>query len=129
MNDLLKEWVERLGLQDWRIKLKIDCKESDMILKDCAGCTEWTESSKTARIEIMSEEEYGDRITEWDPERILVHELLHLKFSLWDDSRFNDPDFMPDRHMHQLIDDMARALVCAKRGILKIDIKEDNANG
>lgn len=121
--ELLNEWVERLGLQEWRIKLKTDCKESEMVLPGNAGCNEWTEANKTAVIEIMSKEEYGDRIIEWDFERILVHELLHLKFSLLDDSRFTDGVTLSDRFVHQLIDDMARALVCAKRGISKIGLK------
>lgn len=124
--DLLQEWKERLGLQDWGIKLNIDCKHEDMKLEKCAGCNEWEESIKCARIDILSKEEYGDRILEWDFERILVHELLHLKFSLLDDSRWNTEDWMPDRFVHQLIDDMARALVCAKRGTLKVEIKESD---
>ena len=123
--ELLNEWQTRLGLQEWRIKLQTDCKESEMRKKGSSGCVEWTECNKTAAIEIMSKEEYGDRITEWNLEETLVHELLHLKFSLLDDNAWNDEAFMPDRYIHQLVDDMARALICAKRNILKINIKED----
>lgn len=122
--ELLQEWVERLGLQEWRIKLKTDCKEADMRQRGSAGCVEFTECRKTAVIEIMAEEEYGDRIVAYDLEETLVHELLHLKFSLLDDSAYADPSFMPDRFVHQLLDDMARALICAKRGITKIGLKE-----
>ena len=36
---LLAEWQERLGLQDWRIKLKPKCRPEDMELENVAGCT------------------------------------------------------------------------------------------
>ncbi|MDD4566139.1 MAG: hypothetical protein PHE79_11780 [Eubacteriales bacterium] len=124
MDDLLKEWVERLGLQEWRIKLIPDSLPCDMTLKNVAGETEWTETIKSARISILKESCYGEYIIPYDFERTLVHELLHLKFCLLGESG-ND---MQDRFIHQLIDDMARALVCAKRGILKIGIKEDDSN-
>ena len=108
---LLKEWQNRLGLQDWRIKLNDKCKPEDMLMEDVAGCTEWTESNKTARIDILDEKYYGKRIVPFDYEKTLVHELLHLKTSLVSD---NVPD-LQTRYMHQMIDDLARALVDAKR--------------
>lgn len=38
--------------------------------------------------------------------KTLVHELLHLKFSFW----CQNEDDVGDRVMHQMIDDLARAL-------------------
>ena len=113
--DLLKEWQTRLGLQDWRIKLNDNCKPEDMVMEDVAGCTEWTECNKTARIDILGEQFYGERITPFDYEKTLVHELLHLKTSLVSD---NVPDLQA-RYMHQMIDDLARAFVDAKRNGVK----------
>ena len=121
MNELLKEWQERLGLSDWRIVLT-----NSEDLDECDGFTEWTECNKTAKIAILSPEKYGDRIIDFDKERILVHELLHLKFTLLDDARFNGEETTQYRHLHQLIDDIARAMVCAKRGIGKIEAKTEN---
>jgi hypothetical protein len=124
--DLFNEWVERLGLQNWRIKLKVNQAE-DEIPSDhaVAGHVQFIEEIRCAVIYIVSEAEYpDDSVLNYDFERILVHELLHIKFALFDNTRWNDETNMPDRHLHQLIDDMARALVCAKRGTLKIDIKE-----
>ena len=54
--DLLIEWQNRLGLQDWRIKLVPNCKPEEMELEGCAGCTDWSESIKTARIEIIDQQ-------------------------------------------------------------------------
>lgn len=108
---LLAEWKERLGLTEWRIKLVDNCKMEDMTLEGCAGCTDWSESIKTARIEILDPKFYGERIVPFDYEKTLVHELLHLKFCLLGESG-ND---LQDRYVHQLIDDLARAFVDAKR--------------
>ena len=124
--DLLNEWVERLGLQNWRIKLKINQDEEQM-RENTAGNVDFIEEIRCAVIKIISESDYPeDSVLEYDFERILVHELLHIKFTLFDNTRWLDETNMPDRHLHQLIDDMARALVCAKRGTLKIDIKESD---
>lgn len=108
---LLAYWKDVLGLSDWAISLKTDCFSSDMLMQNCAGETEWTESIKSAVIRILNEKEYGDRIVPFDLEKTLVHELLHLKFCLLGESG-ND---LQDRYVHQLIDDMARAFIAAKR--------------
>lgn len=108
---LLSEWQERLGLQDWRIKLKPKCRPEDMEIENVAGCTAWSESVKTARIEIIDPEYYGERIVPFDFEKTLVHELLHLKLCLVSDG----VDAFQERYMHQIIDDLARALVAARR--------------
>lgn len=108
---LMKEWQNRLGLHDWRIKLADHCRPENMALQDVSGDVDWTESTKTARIEILDEQFYGDRIVPYDYEEILVHELMHLKLSLVADM-VND---LQARYMHQIIDDLARALVDAKR--------------
>lgn len=113
MQELLKEWKERLGLQDWYIELVDNCSLNDMVLKDCAGETEWQEVGKCAVIRIISKKDYGSRILPFDKEKTLVHELLHCKFCLLGESG-ND---LQDRIQHQLIDDIAKALVNAKRGV------------
>lgn len=109
--ELLQEWQNRLGLHDWRIKLVDNCKPEDMALEGVAGCTDWSESIKTARIEIIDPQYYGERIVPFDYEKTLVHELLHLKLALVSDMVSD----LQTRYMHQIIDDLARAFVDAKR--------------
>ena len=109
--ELLKEWQHRLGLDDWAMSLVTDLKADEMTISDTDGCASWTECNKSARIEILAESEYGERIRPYDFERILVHELLHLKTSLVS----SNVDDLQERYMHQLIDDLARAFVDAKR--------------
>ena len=110
-DELLAEWKKRLGLHEWRIKLCPKCEPGDMTLDGVAGCAQWSESIKTARIEILDPAYYGERIVTFDWEKTLVHELLHLKLCLVQDVE----DDLQSRYMHQIIDDLARAFVDAKR--------------
>ena len=116
-NALLTEWKRRLGLQDWRIKLYPKCTPDEMTMDGVAGCTQWSETIKSARIEIVDPEYYGERIVPFDWEKTLVHELLHLKTCLVSDK----VDALQERVMHQMIDDLARAFVDAKRKGVKHD--------
>ena len=108
---MLREWQNRLFLSEWRIKLVDNCKPEDMTLQNAAGCTEWSETIKTAKIEIIDPQYYGERLVPFDWEKTLVHELLHLKTCLVSDG----VDDLQERYMHQMIDDLARAFVDAKR--------------
>ena len=108
---LLSEWRKRLGLTEWRIVLSPSCKMEEMRLGDCRGCTEWEESTKVALIQIIDQKEYGDQIEPFDWEKTLVHELLHLKTCLVSDK----VDKLQERYMHQMISDLSRAFVDAKR--------------
>ena len=112
-NKLLKEWQNRLGLQDWHIILKTDCRPENMALTDVEGCTTWTECTKSAWIDILDEKFFPEHAAArpYDFERTLVHELLHCKLSLIDER----DEGTQSRLVHQLIDDLARALVDAKR--------------
>lgn len=117
---LLNEWQERLGLQDWAIVLRYNCKFSDLETQDSVGETLWNITIKNATIRIISKEEYGtDRTLPFDFEKTLVHELLHLKFGIIDSMNSTYESKVVDELRHQLIDDLARALVMAKRGETK----------
>ena len=105
--ELLEKWKRRLGLQDWIIKLCANCKPEEMTMSGVDGCTEWSESGKAARNEIIDPKYYGERIVPFNFEKTLVHELLHLKMSFW----CQEEDDVEDRVMHQIIDDLARAFV------------------
>lgn len=108
---LLEEWKKRLGLYDWQIELQISCAPDEMEMEDVCGCTAWQEVNKTALVQIVDEKYYGKRIAPYDFEKTLVHELLHLKTCLLSDT----DNELQQRVAHQLIDDLARAFVDAKR--------------
>lgn len=66
-----------------------------------------------------------DRIIEFDFEQILVHELLHIKFGLMSFTSNTYESKVNAEFRHQLIDDLARALVMAKRGQTKRKLAKD----
>ena len=109
MDKLLKYWMDCLQLKDWTVKLSVDV--IDMPEEDSAGCVQFHESGKQAHIYIIKPDLYGERVTPFDPEKTLVHELLHLKMCLLDCQEEN----LQSRVLHQLIDDLAKALVKARR--------------
>ena len=130
---LLNEWQERLGLQDWAIILKYNCKKQDMQDPEYSiGETQWETTNKCARICIISKEEYGkDRILKYDFEKTLIHELLHLKFSLIDKDLNTYEGIVAESARHQLIDDLSRAFIMAKRNEVKRTLnceKAENMN-
>lgn len=114
--NMLTEWKTRLGLQDWVILLRINCSPDELKVEspyDHQGEVEWTLSCKSAVIKIVDftgrEDAY---IIPFDLEKTLVHELLHLKFAYIQHMNSSEADY---QHMHSVIDDLARALVNAKR--------------
>lgn len=113
ISNKLQEWQERLGLQEWRISLHDCVPAGEMMEENADGFTEFQEVNRTARIQIMDPDEYGERVIPFDYERVLVHELLHLKLCLISETFGADP--LHERVAHQLIDDMARAFIDAKR--------------
>ena len=109
MDNLLIYWIDCLQLSDWKIKLSVDVTE--MPESDTAGCVQYQEAGKQAHIYIIRPDLYGERVSPFDPEKTLVHELLHLKMCLLDCPEGN----LQSRVLHQLIDDLAKALVRARR--------------
>jgi hypothetical protein len=103
-------WKDELGLQDWKIGISI-CRHNEMQLEGVEGENEYCHQLKTALVRILDVVDYGDRITEQDQERTIVHELLHCVFSTIDTD-----DVVRDRVQHQIIQTLAQALVNAKRG-------------
>ena len=114
-SDLLFRWKNRLCLTDWDVKIKINCKPEEMTCETVSGEVEWSEVGKCAIIRIIDPVYYGERIVPFDFETTLIHELLHLKFTLVGD---NVPE-LQERVVHQIIDDLARGFVQTKCEILE----------
>ena len=97
----LEDWKKALGLQDWDIRVVDNCSPLDLSNPRHAGEVEYEEATKTAVIRFTKDATY----------KTLIHELLHIKFALLDDS--GNP--LQDRILHQIIDDLARALAGVAR--------------
>ncbi len=116
---LLDEWQERLGLQDWAIALRVNCVPQQLRSEDAIGESEWVTELKCATVRIINGKFDTDGILDFDFEKTLVHELLHIKFSIITPNINSYETSILELTQHQLIDDLARALVMAKRGETK----------
>jgi len=119
--ELLVEWQKRLGLQDWLIELQTNVSPEEMDLQYADGCVAYEETVKAARIQTIDPSKRLETNTEekivclrpFNFEEVLVHELLHLKFCLLEKGT-NWEKKLQLRMLHQIIDDLSRALVNAK---------------
>jgi hypothetical protein len=107
----LYEWKERLGINDWVVKVDL-CEKHEFKLSDVVGECDYEGINKCAIIRILKPEYYGDRIIKYCAEEVLVHELLHCKLSL-----LNTEENCFNNLLHQTQEDIARALICAKYGV------------
>lgn len=113
--NLLEEWQTRLGLNDWEIELETDCEYTDLAIDNSDACVIFEECTKVAKIQIVAPDKRIDGVIgKFDFETTLVHELVHLKMCLLEDG---EETSLHERLLHVLINDMARALVNAKRSI------------
>ena len=80
LQEKLKEWQERLRLQDWIVRARI-CRRHELP-SNSQGRVYVTLSKKMANILILDPVDYEpDNMLPQDMENSLVHELLHLH--LW----------------------------------------------
>ena len=111
---LLEEWQTRLGLNDWEIELETDCDYTDLAIENSDACATFEESIKVAKIQIVApEKRVENAIGKFDFEKTLIHELLHLKMCLLEQS--DDEKDLHERVLHIILNDIARALADAKR--------------
>lgn len=108
---LLHEWINRLHLEEWAIAFQWRVLAKDMNEAECIGCTSANIVSRQAIIQMVDPVDYPDSPFEYDYEKTLVHELLHLVFWDMDDTG----DDLRDKLTHIMVDRMARALIDAKR--------------
>lgn len=108
---IAREWIMRLGLEKWKIKGMLDAAHEDFSSSDDirAGETEWVAVTRRATIKILRKEAYVDP-DEYDFERTLVHELLHLVFAPF----YPTTGDCLETVVHMTIEDLARALVDAR---------------
>lgn len=104
---LLRTWQKRLRLEDWTFKLIDACSPEDFQIGGVCGECDYQEVNKSAVIRIISPSFYGECLIPFNYEKTLVHELLHAKFALLE----NSENELQNRVVHQLIEDLARALV------------------
>jgi hypothetical protein len=75
----LKSWQKRLGMDDWRLTIKVVRQNS--LDKNTWGNAEWNPEEKTGIISVLDPADYnlkgGD--LKLDMECTIVHELVHIQ--------------------------------------------------
>ncbi len=98
-------WKEVLGIRDWCVTVRMGHLK-DMSDNGVAGCVTTIASKKHALIQIVPEEEWADETSgnwpSYSIEQILVHELLHLHFDVFD-TRSGTPERLAEEQaVHKL---------------------------
>ncbi len=109
LNQCLKWWQKKLFLTDWIIKARV-CRKEDFKSDDkLAGENYFSTINRYSQISILEKEEYEQEkpIMKYCAEKILLHELLHLKF---DTIYSNQEDWV----VHVLVEQMAKSMIMAK---------------
>ncbi len=112
LDKALSYWCEVLDLESWVIRVCDNCCFADFENINGYGECTYDLTHKTALIKLIDKKYVIENpLYEYDKETTLVHELLHCKFALIDNSG-ND---IVDRIIHQFISDFACALIKVKR--------------
>lgn len=115
LRELKEEYQKSLRMMDWDITLNLNVPRSQFFRVGCVGESFWNYTIRKATINICDPSTMlSEEIDDFDMEETLVHELLHVKFAPVVDFT-NENDSLEDRLHHQIIQDCARAIVCAKR--------------
>lgn len=109
---LMAYWQERLRLQHWDVKLKI-ARATDFSDTSARGENNWVQSTAESVIHILDPVDWPKNTPfEQDVEITLVHDLLHLHFSPFDNTaKESQGKIMLER----AIDHIAKALVEVRR--------------
>ncbi len=114
-------WQERLGLRDWTIKAKIT---DELTCPTFLGENEYLPTNKCALIRIRPFDTFrNDWVAKQLQELVLVHELLHCKIFQISPDKETIEMVVFNQLQHQLIEDMAKALIMAKYGWTLDDFK------
>ena len=115
MDKLCTEWRERLGLNDWTISLRF-AYPHELSSVDFAGESNVQWITKCALISIRKPEciPNSDGEQPQPQELVLIHELLHCKFFGVEQAHPTIEGLFWDTMQHALLEDMAKALYCAK---------------
>lgn len=113
LNECMKWWQEKLFLTDWIIKARI-CEPCDFKDEGNMGENSFDMVNKCCIIRILDKKYYGnDRIMRYCAEKVLVHELLHLKYN-WIANEGSYEGKYVDVMEHGLLEQMAKSLIMAK---------------
>ena len=116
INELCKRWQEILKLNDWDVRVNLG-RPDELSEPDREGECFVELAKGKALIRLLDPKVPYDFTFQYDVEKVLVHELLHLSFSPF------EPEDDPLRHdlWERLIERMAKTLVAFQRRVENLE--------
>lgn len=131
MKDILKYWKKNLGMMDWDLYLKSECNGEEM--EGCLGLSWHSTVYKYGKIKIAERRTFlnavqskaKDESIDRKMEQTVVHELLHIKFSIIHDDVEDGMSKSSAIYsvLHQNIEDLSVALVSQRYNIEISELK------
>ncbi len=104
-------WQERLRLLDWDIKIK--AVKAYKLGDENLGNTSWSLSKRKAVLQVLLPEHHEpSEDFPYDPEKTVIHELLHVCFAPFDNHK---EDTLEGKTMEWAIEAISEALVSLDR--------------
>jgi hypothetical protein len=99
----LKSWQRRLGMDDWRLTIKL-VRQNDLD-RNTWGNAEWDPRRKTGTISVLDPADYNLRggDLKLDMECTIVHELVHIQVGPFDAPNENVREDVVNRIMTALL--------------------------
>jgi hypothetical protein len=98
----MRFWQKRLGLESWKIDLRIQRQKA---MGDVWGTAEWDDEKKVAVVSVLDPRDYNLRGGELklDLECTIVHELVHIQVSPLDAPNANVREDVVNKIMGALV--------------------------
>jgi len=112
--ECLKEWQSRLFLDGWIIKIELSDEPVICDGKECSAMHNSEYSLKTSVFTFYKKAWEENRITKHAAEHSMIHELLHLKYPMYNFANETIQDIEYADTTHALIEQMAKSLIMAK---------------
>lgn len=115
--ECLREWQDRLFLNNWIIKLVFCDSIHNENGEELAGQNTFQITNQCCTIQIVKlNDDVKSRIAKVSQEAVLVHELLHCKYN-WIQLPNSFEGNYYDELEHALLEEMAKSLIMAKYNI------------
>lgn len=102
---MLNKWTKKLKLENWDITVNEKCTDQQFLELDIYGQVQYNEPNQSATIILR---DFDKDCTE--KEKTIIHELLHLKFSLLADINEKNKNDLKIRITEIIIEDLSKLL-------------------
>lgn len=113
LDAMVQKWAKILRLQDWDVTIRMVDKK-DLTLEGVAGEISWNREHQQAEIQILDPSQIGANTVQADVEETIIHELMHLHASPFDEFESGTPEYYA---LELFINRVAQALYKLDRSV------------